>query len=90
MELSTTDFNTPSNVCVKTLKDTKLNSVVTIKGITNSNPEIRNRLLSFGLVKGQQVKVTCSSLFGGTRCIELIGYSLALRLSEADCVSVLI
>lgn len=89
MEPSITDFSiAPSSL--QTLKDTKVNSVVTIKGISNSNPEIRNRLLSFGLVSGQKVKVTCSSFFGGTRCIELIGYSLALRLSEADCVSVLV
>jgi Fe2+ transport system protein FeoA len=79
-----------SFLSTRTLKDVPVNSVCTIKAINNPNAVIRNRLLSFGLVEGRQVKVTRTSPFGGTICVELIGYSLALRLSEADCLSVLV
>lgn len=73
-----------------TLKTKDIGTIATIKGIETNNPTLRQRLLSLGLIEGRKVAVTKKSPFGNTLCIELIGFSLALRLTEAEAISVLV
>ncbi len=74
----------------KTLKSIEIGEQATVKKINSSNPSLRQRLLSLGLIEGRKIRVTRLAPFGGTIGIELIGFSLALRLSEADAVSILV
>jgi Fe2+ transport system protein FeoA len=68
----------------------KNGETATIRKINTNDAVVRNRLFSMGLVEGRQVSVTKRSPFGGTICIELLGSALALRLSEAEAVSILV
>jgi Fe2+ transport system protein FeoA len=61
-----------------------------IRKINTNDSVVRNRLFSMGLVEGREVSVTKRSPFGGTICIELLGSALALRLSEAEAISILV
>ena len=72
------------------LKDKNIGSRAVIKGINTSNPTLRQRLLSLGLIEGREIEITRRSLFGKTLCIELIGFSLALRLSEAEAIALIV
>ena len=74
------------------LSDIKNGTVATIKKIDTADSVVRNRLFSMGLVEGREISVSRRSPFGGTICIELIGLgsSLALRLSEAEAVSIMV
>ena len=75
---------------IKTLKHLKVGESAVVRGIRSSNDALRNRLLSLGLVEGREVVVTTMAPLGGAIGISLLGFSLALRLSEAEAVSVLI
>lgn len=72
----------------ETLQSKPLGSTAKIRGIATSNTTLRQRLLSLGLIEGREVTVTKRSPLGGTLCIELIGFSLALRLTEAEAIAV--
>lgn len=73
-----------------TLKHLPIGKTAVVKGVTSSNSLLRNRLLSLGLVEGRSIKVTRIAPFGSTIGVELLGFSLALRLSEAEALSVII
>ena len=79
-------FNTEE----KNLARVKNGQTATIRRIDSKDAVVRNRLFSMGLVAGREVSVTKRSPFGGTICIELLGSALALRLSEAEAISILV
>ena len=59
------------------------------KGIIASisgDKSIKQRLSSMGLVKGTEVKVEYSSLFGDPRTYTVRGYSICMRKHEAQQV----
>ena len=54
----------------------------------NARGEIAQRLVDMGLVKGTHFKVLRKAPLGDPLEIQMKGFLLALRLKEADCVSV--
>lgn len=74
----------------KTLQSIALGGRAVVKKINSTNSSLRHRLLSLGLTEGREIEVTRRAPFGGTIGIELIGFSLALRLTEADAVAILV
>jgi len=79
---------TPVNTNNKTLKTLKIGEKACISGIKSTNTTLRHRLLSLGLTAGREIHVTRIAPFGGTIGIHLMGFSLALRTSEAEAISV--
>ena len=59
-------------------------SVVTVHG----KGTVSRRLMEMGLVPGVRVRVVKSAPFGDPIEIRLRGYSLALRINEAEAVEV--
>lgn len=50
--------------------------------------EVAQRLVDMGLIKGTQFKVLRKAPLGDPLEIQLRGFLLALRMKEAECVSV--
>lgn len=60
----------------------------TILRIESAFPELENRLLSLGLVKGTEIQVKNTAPFGDPISVNLRGFCLSLRKSEAQVVVV--
>lgn len=75
---------------LQTLKRVKLGEIATIRCVESSNCALRNRLLSLGLVEGRRIRVTRKAPLGGAIGIQILGFSLALRLTEAEAVSIFV
>lgn len=60
----------------------------TICQIDCDDPVLRGKLLSLGMVPGQTVEVCHFAPLGDPMTIRCTGASVALRLSEARCISV--
>lgn len=73
-----------------TLKSVALGQKAVVKSVQSKNSSLRNRLLSLGLIEGREVKVTRIAPFGSTIGIELLGFSLALRLTEAEALAIVV
>jgi len=69
-----------------TLKDTKPGMVVRIDSIGSS--ELKQRLMTMGLIPGTRVEILNSSLFGDPIAIRLRSYNLAMRRDDAAHVEV--
>ena len=54
----------------------------------NAQGEVAQRLVDMGLVKGTRFKVLRKAPLGDPLEIKIRGFLLALRLQEAECVSV--
>lgn len=54
----------------------------------DANGEIAQRLVDMGLIKGTQFKVLRKAPLGDPLEIKMGGFLLALRLTEAECVTV--
>lgn len=52
------------------------------------NGSVTNRLLEMGVVPGATVSVVKSGPFGDPIQVRVLGYSLAMRRSEADMIEV--
>lgn len=56
--------------------------------LSNAPKELRQRLLSMGFVEGTAVEVSSVAPLGDPITVRILGFSLALRRSEAKCVVV--
>ena len=69
-----------------TLKDAEIGSSVRIDSIGDS--EIKQRLMTMGLIPGTRVEVLRSAPFGDPIAIRLRAYNLAIRKSDAEKILV--
>lgn len=60
----------------------------TVSGVNCGNAELRNKLLSMGLVEGTSVEVSRVAPLGDPIDIRVLGFNLSLRLAEAASVVV--
>jgi len=51
-------------------------------------PELRQRLASFGFIRGAEVVVSHSAILGGPRSYLVRGSQISLRKNEADQITV--
>lgn len=69
-----------------TLRDTKPGMVVEVVNIEAS--ELKERLMSMGLVKGTKITVLRSAPLGDPIAISVRSFNLSIRLSDASKVEV--
>lgn len=70
-----------------TLNELEPNQKATVATITGEGPLVQ-RLMALGVLEGSVVSVTRKALGGDPIEIEVMGYSLSLRLEEASRVQV--
>lgn len=70
------------------LSNLKLNQLAKVKKITASDSVLTKKLLSMGILKGEQVVVTKKSVLGDPIEVTIRGYNLSLRKDEASQVLV--
>ena len=70
------------------LSNLKLNQPAKVKKITASDSVLTKKLLSMGILKGEQVVVTKKSVLGDPIEVTIRGYNLSLRKDEASQVLV--
>jgi ferrous iron transport protein A len=69
-----------------TLRDGKSGMVVQIDSIRDSG--LKERLMTMGLIRGAKVRILRSAPLGDPMAISVRSYNLALRLADAEQVSV--
>ena len=69
-----------------TLKDAKPGMVVRVEGIEAS--ELKDRLMSMGMVKGTKITVLRSAPLGDPIAISMRSFNMSIRLSDAAKVTV--
>jgi ferrous iron transport protein A len=72
----------------KTISDLEINDVAKVSGYSKAGKPFINRLLSMGLTKGTELKVVRVAPLGDPIEINLRGFNLSLRKSEAEAVFV--
>lgn len=72
----------------KKLSELSIGQEATIEGISTGHRELRVKLQTFGLTKGTLVEVKSVAPFGDPITILVRGFSLSLRMSEAEVVTV--
>ncbi len=70
------------------LSNLKLNQSAKVKKITASDSVLTKKLLSMGILKGEQVVVTKKSVLGDPIEVTIRGYNLSLRKDEASQILV--
>ncbi|MBR3654767.1 MAG: ferrous iron transport protein A [Elusimicrobia bacterium] len=70
------------------LSNLKLNQPAKVKKITASDSVLTKKLLSMGILKGEQVVVTKKSVLGDPIEVTIRGYNLSLRKDEASQILV--
>ena len=70
------------------LSNLKLNQLAKVKKITASDSVLTKKLLSMGILKGEQVVVTKKSVLGDPIEVTIRGYNLSLRKDEASQILV--
>ena len=70
------------------LSNLKLNQPAKVKKITASDSVLKKKLLSMGILKGEQVVVTKKSVLGDPIEVTIRGYNLSLRKDEASQILV--
>ena len=70
------------------LSNLKLNQPAKVKKIMASDSVLTKKLLSMGILKGEQVVVTKKSVLGDPIEVTIRGYNLSLRKDEASQVLV--
>lgn len=69
-----------------TLKDAEIGATVRIDSLEES--ELKQRLLTMGLIPGTHVKILRTAPFGDPIAIRLRAYNLALRKDDAEKILV--
>ena len=72
---------------MNTLYDCKINCKVKIKKL-NANPELKQRFISFGIMKGSEVEVLQHTATKSTVEVKIGKMRIALRDSEAKLIEV--
>ena len=70
------------------LSNLKLNQPAKVKKITASDSVLTKKLLSMGILKGEQVVVIKKSVLGDPIEVTIRGYNLSLRKDEASQILV--
>ena len=70
------------------LSNLKLNQTAKVKKITATDSVLTKKLLSMGVLKGEQVVVTKKSVLGDPIEVTIRGYNLSLRKDEASQILV--
>ena len=70
------------------LSGLKLNQPAKVKKITATDSVLTKKLLSMGILKGEQVVVTKKSVLGDPIEVTIRGYNLSLRKDEASQILV--
>lgn len=76
----------PFNEVILSNLDIGANGVVS--RLKDASKELRQRLLAMGFVEGTNVKVHSVAPLGDPITVKIMGFSLALRRSEAKCIMV--
>lgn len=71
---------------MKTLAQIPLNQKTKILGIVES--ELKPKLLEMGLYTGKEVEILFKAPFGDPIAVDISGYVLSMRLSEAVLIEV--
>ncbi|WP_343747345.1 FeoA family protein [Fluviicola sp.] len=71
---------------MKTLAQVPLHQKATISGIAES--ELKPKLLEMGLYAGKEVEILFRAPFGDPIAVDVSGYTLSMRLSEAALIQV--
>ena len=71
---------------IMTLKEAKPGMVVKVESIEAS--ELKERLMSMGMVKGTKVKVLRSAPLGDPIAISIRSFNMSIRLSDAAKIAV--
>ena len=71
-----------------TLDQLKSGDSCTVSEVVCADRDLRNRLLSMGIVAGRDIRVTTVAPLGDPIKIELLGFKLSLRLDEAGHVRI--
>ncbi len=78
-------FNFDS-VSMKKLAQLPLHQKARVLGISES--ELKPKLLEMGLYPGKEVEVLFKAPFGDPIAVDISGYTLSMRLSEANLIEV--
>lgn len=73
---------------MKTIVDCEINKKYTIKKLHTSGA-LRQRLISFGLIKGSNIKYLTSTRMKNTYEIQVGKMNIALRVDEASKIEVI-
>ena len=84
MEISGTKSSSQTPVKLSSLEPGSYCRVVAVK----ENGRVSRRLLEMGVIPGVRVRMVKSAPFGDPFEVRVLGYSLALRKSEAELVEV--
>lgn len=71
---------------MKTLAQLPLHQKAKVVGIAES--QLKPKLLEMGLYTGQEVEVLFKAPFGDPIAVDISGYTLSMRLSEAQLIEV--
>lgn len=71
---------------MKTLAQIPLHKKTTVLGIMES--ELKPKLLEMGIYPGKQLEVLFRAPFGDPIAVDVCGYTLSMRLSEANLIEV--
>lgn len=71
---------------MKTLAQLPLHEKAKVVGIVES--ELKPKLLEMGLYAGKEVEVLFKAPFGDPIAVDISGYTLSMRLSEAQLIEV--
>jgi len=71
---------------MKTLVQVPLREKTRVLGIVES--ELKPKLLEMGLYPGKEVEVLFRAPFGDPIAVDVSGYTLSMRLSEANLIEV--
>lgn len=73
---------------LRPLSSLKVGQKAVVHSLKSGDHVLRNRLLSMGLVAGTALELMCVAPLGDPIKIKALGYSLSLRLSEANSIDV--
>ncbi len=70
---------------MRTAAQLKLGEKGIVAGFSDSDMSLK--LIEMGVLPGQEIQFQFAAPFNGPRCFRLRGYSLSLRLNEAEAIS---
>ena len=71
------------------LDELEVGTRAVVKCVACKNRELRQKLLTMGLIEGSQIEVLGVAPLGDPMTIRVLGFQLSLRLSEASHVLVI-
>ena len=82
-------WDEPSGDSLYTTADTlSVGSIAEVVSISASCSELRHKLLSLGVVAGTRLEVSGLAPLKDPMKVKLLGFTLSLRLCEAECIRV--